>query len=250
MIMLRLSLLTLACILFSGNVLAHFSIDKVRLYFDRSNRFQTLTLRNSIDKPITYSIKVNHVEMTPDGRLIPVADDKAYHSAKSLLRYSPRRGTVLPGGSQILRFTVRKPQGIEEGEYRSQLRIEGGLANDPNMLAAKLAYNLPIIIRHGKPKATADLELVGLDKNDKGNPVLMLNILRQGNRSLFGNFTITNAEGNVIGETKGMSVYEPLDKRLARIDLSGLVTSDITVRYDELIEYGGDNNVKKVFNLR
>lgn len=248
--MLRLSLFALACILFSGNVLAHFSIDKVRLYFDRSNRFQTLTLRNNSDEPINYSIKINHVQMTEDGRLTGIAEDKAFRSAKSLLRYSPRRGTVLPGGSQILRFTVRKPKGLEEGEYRSQLRIEGGLANDPNMLTAKLAYNLPIIVRHGKPKAKADLELIGLNQNDKGEPALFVNILRQGNRSLFGNFVITNAEGTVIGETKGMSVYEPLQKRMARIDLNGLITSEITVRYEELTEYGGDNKVKKVFNLR
>lgn len=248
--MLRLFCIALACLLVSGNVLAHFSIDKTRLYFDRSKRFQTLTLRNSSDKPISYSIKVNHVAMTPEGGLVPVADDKAYKSAKRLLRYSPRKGNMVPGESQILRFTVRKPKGLEEGEYRSQLRIEGRLSNDPNLLAAKLAYNLPIIIRHGKPKATADIELVGLETNDSGSPVLMLNILRDGNRSLFGNFTITNAEGRVIGETKGMSVYEPLSKRLARINLEGLVTSEITVRYEELKEYGGDNKTKRIFNLR
>lgn len=248
--MLRLFCITLTCLLVSGNVLAHFSIDKTRLYFDRSKRFQTLTLRNTSGKSISYSIKVNHVTMTPEGGVIPVSYEKAYKPAKRLLRYSPRKGNLLPGESQILRFTVRKPKGIEKGEYRSQLRIEGGLAEDANMLAAKLAYNLPIIVRHGKPKAIADVELVGLEQNDKGQPVLALNILREGNRSLFGNFTITNAEGRVIGETKGMSVYEPLNQRLARIDLNGLVTSEITVRFEELKAYGGNNKVKRIFHLR
>ena len=188
--------------------------------------------------------------MTPEGGLVPVEDEKAYKPAKPLLRYSPKKGSLSPGGSQILQFTLDELKGIEEGEYRSQLRIEGSLAGESNSDAAKIAYNLPIILRHGDLNATADLELVGLDKKGNGQPVLALNILRDGNRSLFGSFTITNAEGRVIGETKGMSVYEPLRKRLALVDLNGLLTSEITVRFDELEEYGGDNKVKRIFHLR
>lgn len=251
--MLRLSNFILLLLVFSSSVSAHFSIDKSRLYFDRNNRFQTLTIRNNSEVPISYTVKVNHVDMTEEGRILPVADENdVRNSAKKLLRYSPRRGSILPGGSQILRFIVRKPAGLESGEYRSQLRIEGGLQNDPNMLAARVAYNLPIIVRHGQTEATADLEYIGIGPSTQGKDAkeLTLWIKRTGNRSLFGNFLITNENGEVIGQTKGMSVYEPISRRMARIDLTGDPTSKITVKYEELTEYGGTNNVKKVFPVR
>ncbi len=249
--MFRLSHFIILLSLFSSSALAHFSIDKSRLYFDKKNRFQTVTIRNTSEAPLSYTIKVNHVEMSEEGRITPVADENNVpQSAKKLLRYSPRRGTILPGGSQIVRFTIRKPAGLENGEYRSQLRIEGGLVGEAHVLSARLAYNMPIIVRHGKTEASADLELLGLERNDKGQPMLALLIKREGTRSLFGSFTITNAKGEVIGQTKGVSVYEPLNKRKISIELTGEITPRVNVVYEELKEYGGTAKVQKSYSLR
>lgn len=249
--MFRLSYLIVLLSLFSTSVLAHFSIDKSRLYFDRKNRFQTLTIRNTSESPLSYTIKVNHVEMSEEGRITLVKDENnVQNSAKKLLRYSPRRGRILPGGSQIVRFTVRKPAGLESGEYRSQLRIEGGLLGQENANSAKLAYNIPIIARHGQTEASADLDFLGIHYNEKQQPMMSLLIKREGNRSLFGSFTITNAKGDVIGLTKGVSVYEPLKQRVMNVELTGELTPNVSVVYEELKEYGGTAKVQKTFSLR
>lgn len=249
--MFRLSYLIVLLSLLSTSVLAHFSIDKSRLYFDRKNRFQTLTIRNTSESPLSYTIKVNHVEMSEEGRITPVKDENnVQNSAKKLLRYSPRRGRILPGGSQIVRFTVRKPAGLESGEYRSQLRIEGGLLGQENANSAKLAYNMPIIARHGQTEASADLDFLGIHYNEKQQPMMSLLIKREGNRSLFGSFTITNAKGDVIGLTKGVSVYEPLKQRVMNVELTGELTPNVSVVYEELKEYGGTAKVQKTFSLR
>lgn len=249
--MFRLSHFILLFSLFSSSVFAHFSIDKTRLYFDRNSRFQTLTLRNTSAAPVAYTIKVNHVYMTEEGKVLPVEDESnVEQSAKKLLRYSPRSGTILPGGSQIVRFTVRKPAGLENGEYRSQLRMEGGLLGDENTLAARLAYNMPIIIRHGQTEAKAELEYIGLKEDANRKPAMSILVKREGNRSLFGSFTITNDKGEEIGLTKGISVYEPLKQRSVDIELTGPVTREVTVKYEELKEFGGTETVVKTFQVR
>ncbi|UAA40528.1 hypothetical protein KIH87_09400 [Paraneptunicella aestuarii] len=221
------------------------------MYFDRDNRFQTLTIRNNSDEPIVYSVKINHVDMTEDGRILPVADEgKVEKSARSLVRYSPRSGSILPGGSQILRFTIKKPPGLENGEYRSQLRIEGALQNDPQMMAAKIVYNLPIIVRHGQTSAKASMDSFKIVKNQKGEDELHLMLKRSGNRSTFGAFTVINGEGDIIGQTKGVSVYEPLEKRLVKVPLNGKAIGEITVNYEELVDYGGDIKMTRKFSAK
>ncbi|MCY7293937.1 hypothetical protein [Alteromonas sp. a30] len=249
--MFRLSHFILLFSLFSSSVFAHFSIDKTRLYFDRNIRFQTLTLRNTSSAPVAYTIKVNHVYMTEEGKVLPVKDESTVkQSAKKLLRYSPRSGTILPGGSQIVRFTVRKPAGLESGEYRSQLRMEGGLLGDENTLAARIAYNMPVIIRHGQTEATADIAFLGIKEGANSKPAMSILVKREGNRSLFGSFTITNDRGEKIGLTKGISVYEPLTQRSVDIELTGPVTRQVTVKYEELKEFGGTETVIKTFDIQ
>ena len=246
--MLRLLSVFLIMWLTSNVAHAHFSIDKSRLYFDKANRFQTLTIRNNSEEPIVYIVKVNHVDMTEQGKLVAVADEsKVNQSAKKLVRYSPRRGSILPGGSQVLRFTVKKPAGLDSGEFRSQLRIEGGLQNDPNQLSARVAYNLPIIVRHGQTDAEATMHSFSVVNNEKGEPELQFYLTRSGNRSTFGAFSVIDATGQEIGKTKGVSVYEPLEKRIVKILLNQRPTGKLTVHYQELPEFGGDIKVSREF---
>lgn len=230
---------------------AHFAIDKTRLYFDKSNRYQVLTIRNNAESAVVYSVKVNHVNMTEQGQLLAVADEsKVKLSAEKLVRYSPRRGTILPGGSQVVRFTVKKPVDLASGEYRSQLRIEGGLQDDPTQMAAKLAYNLPIIVRHGKTKAEASMHSFAVSNNAKDQSELTLMLTRTGNRSTFGAFSVLDPAGVEIGRTKGVSVYEPLRQRIVTIPLDQTPQGTLTINYRELAEYGGDIKLSQEFLVR
>lgn len=230
---------------------AHFSIDKSRLFFDKNNRFQTLYLRNNSSSPVSFSLRVNHVDMTEDGRVYLVDDESvASRSAKKLIRYSPRRGSILPGGSQVVRFSVRKPAGLGAGEYRSQIRIEGGIVGDTTMLSSRLAYNLPIIVRHGNTIASVSIENVKMGRDEKGNPLLSLILFRQGGRSVYGDVTVLDSANQEVAVNKGLAIYPPLQNRMVAIPLTESLSGQYRIQFVEPSFYGGSINISKDVILR
>jgi hypothetical protein len=240
-----------ALLSFSSN--ANLALSEYRLLFDNKTKTNSLLLRNTSDNTMTFSIEITHQNMTKEGNLMPISEAQMLgHSAKKMLRYSPRRGKIKPRGVQAVRFNVRKPANIANGEYRSVLRIVSQMQktniNDSLSVTPKIAYSIPIIIRHGQVFAEAQLKSPNLVMQN-GHPTMQFTIASEGNRSLFGNAYIVDSKNNEIGRIDNIALYPPLKERLVYIPLVSATKGEVTIHFDEQIKYGGNISLQRKFSL-
>lgn len=231
-------------VFFSHNVFANLALSEYRLYFDNQTKNNALMIRNTSDKRLDFKLMLTHKDMTEDGALIDVPlSEVAERSAKSMLRFSPRRGTIAPKQMQAIRMTVRKKADLPHGEYRAVLRIIASESSEPSAtgisIKPKVAYSVPVIVRHGR--LTADSTLVNPQfVTQNGRPTVMLWQTLSGDRSLYGNFTVLNENEQIVGEVRNVGVYTPLSRRKVFIPLYAPVQGPVTIHYQESTQYGGN----------
>jgi len=224
---------------------ANITLSKNRLFFDAHDRADAVQLRNAGTQAMQYRTELSLIEMTEQGTLIKV--DALDNSAVSMLKFSPKRGIVPAGGKQVLRFSIRRPTNLPDGEYRAVLSIASTLASDqPEAVTLKstLSYNMPVIVRHGNTDATTTLLNPRLIYS--GNvPHIELWQTRTGNRSLYGNYKITNQSGDVVGELVGVAVYTPLPQRKVLIPLTQEIQNEtLNISFQEVIKFGGSQQAQ------
>lgn len=73
-----------------------------------------------------------------------------------------------------------------------------------------------------------------------GKPHVQVWLKRSGNRSLFGNFIIEDAEGEEIGVLNNVAVYRPLERRKVLIPLQNAKKGPVVIRFTEIDKFGGD----------
>lgn len=241
-------IIVLACI--SANSFANITLSKNRLFFAENQRSDAVQLRNTSGNAMQFKTELHLVEMDENGTIVKVEDID--NSAISMLKFSPKRGVVESGGKQVIRFSVRRPRDLASGEYRAVLSITTSIATDrPEAvtLNSRLAYNMPVIVRHGNTNAITQLVKPRVVYfNDA--PQLELWQTLEGNRSLFGNFIVTNKDGDEVGLLNGVAVYTPLNQRKILIPLHNISNSDeLSVQYQEVVAFGGDASAQTLVKL-
>lgn len=219
---------------------ANVALSKFRVFFDTQDRSNSLQLRNTGASEVKYTAELALNAMTEDGAIYSVSDDP--FTATPLLRFSPKRGVIKPGERQAIRFALRKPVGLEDGEYRAVIRLttelsptSGGNVN----LASKLAYNVPIIVRHGKLTVESALESPSTVMHN-GVTSIQVWQTRQGNRSLYGNFIVETRDGEELGVLNNVAAYRPLERRKVLIPLHKVVKGPVIIKYIEDKKFGGN----------
>lgn len=227
-------------LLFSSFASANVAMSKFRVFFDSNSRSESLQLRNTGGSPMKYTAELDLNAMTEEGSIYVVSEEP--YSALDFIRFSPKRGVIQPGERQAIRFALRKPSGLEHGEYRAVVRIsselaptEGGNVN----LASKLAYSLPIIVRHGEVFVESALQEPSTVMHN-GTLHVQVWVSRQGNRSLFGNFSVETPDGKVLGVLNNVAVYRPLERRRVLIPLQEIEKGPVVIKYTENKKFGGD----------
>jgi len=224
---------------------AQLMVAPTRIMFDGNSRSSKVTLINSGDETGTYRISVVNKRMKIDGTFEDAdsaRDDEMF--ADNMIRYSPRQVVLEPGKSQVVRLSLRKPAKLQQGEYRSHLlfkAIPKEAGTDISSLAQSdkisikltpiISITIPVIIRHGKTNATANItkiDLLNEQKNIKGKtetiPSLMVDIERSGNASVYGDifaeFVRGEGAGSVIAQLNGIAIYTPNKLRKVKVPLN------------------------------
>ena len=247
-----------------------------RIVFEGRERSAQLSLANKGSASATYRITVVNMAMDDTGKLSNIEKSApGQNFAEDLFRYSPRQVTLAPGQTQAVRFLLRKPGGLAEGEYRSHVllraipkeggqSIEGPQATDGLRVRLIPIYGLsiPVIVRHGNLSATAtlaDLKVAPSENPDDPLPRLHFSIHREGNRSTFGDLTATfkpNGGGNalVVGQIMRLAVYTPNPLRKVEMALrapEGVTLADGTLNltYQTTEEEGAKPLTEAALNL-
>jgi P pilus assembly chaperone PapD len=213
-----------------------------RVILEGRTRTAELALVNIGSQPATFRISLIHMQMTPDGNLKEIEKPGPEEDlADSLIRFSPRQVTLQPTVVQTIRVSLRVPENLAPGEYRTHLLFRGvpppdtAPPIDPQKtetegfrirLTPIYGVSIPLIVRHGDTSAKATLSDVKLDlgrPEADGGPAVQLKVNRTGNRSVYGNltarFTPKGGKEQVVGLVNGIAVYTPLPSRSTTLPL-------------------------------
>lgn len=214
-------------------------ISPQRLFFEGPTRTQELTLINVGPRTATYRIFFTQMDMAEDGNLNETKEKtKDGKYAEDVLRYSPRQVTLEPGIAQTVRLSLRKPEGISVGEYRSHLvfryvpepeptKVVDPKEPEPTGLSISFialpGIAAPIVVRHGATTATATWESASLTPGTP--PTLEASLARNGNQSIYGDLRVTftpagSSEKVIVYSMNWAAVYDPLPRRRFKLPLN------------------------------
>jgi hypothetical protein len=240
----RLVILSPLFVIFSiaGELCAQFGdlmITPPRVVFEERKRFQELAIVNVGEDTSTYALSWKQYRMTDDGKFEEIFEpDSGQYFADEFIRFFPRRVTLAPQESQIIRMQLRLPANLPDGEYRSHLYFRalqetaplGEIESQDNSsinirLTPIYGWAIPVIVRKGTLDAQTTLSDFSWSEMDKPDPrpVLTFTINREGAASIFGDFTVRyrpdNGDESIVGILNGVAVYTPNLKRRVAIPL-------------------------------
>jgi len=203
--------------------------------FEGGQRSGTITVINRGDQTGTFEMGWNDMTMMPGGGLVKT-ENPAPWSLQPYVRYSPRRVTLEPMQSQVVKIAVGHGQDVPEGEYYSHFRVLILNSEDPSaveegadvpdtgsavVIKARSAVAIPVIWRNSNEVSSASIEAV---KVDRAANKLTVDVRRQGQLSVRGYLHVleTAADGtrNFLAEPVPLIIYASLDARTMDIELN------------------------------
>lgn len=219
-----------------------------------------VVLSNIGDKPATYRISLELRRMEESGDFSEVDEAAATESeraARDMVRFAPRRVTLLPGQPQAVRLSVRPPEGLPDGEYRVHMSFRAIPAAQPAETAEEAAIpasgvsikltpiygiTIPVFVRHGRLEAQAAIAGARLVRSEKQS-LLEVDMTRTGKRSVYGELIGRNSRGEVVFSLRGIAIYQEVDRRKVHVRLNseqiGKIQGPLKLEYRDLPENGG-----------
>lgn len=219
-----------------------------------------LVLSNIGTSEATYRIGVELRRMTEGGDFLDVSDAEANATEKAaaeMVRYAPRRITLLPGQPQAVRLSARPAPELPDGEYRVHMSFRaipaalspeeaqkqaaaGGLTI---RLTPVYGITIPVFVRKGQLQAGASLTNPHLVKSGQES-FLNLTVNRSGNRSVYGELIGKSARGEPLFNLRGVAVYPEVSHRAVQVPLNAeqlakLTAGPVRIEYREMPENGG-----------
>ena len=204
------------------------------LIFEGDERSGTITVTNRGDQTGTFEMSWTDMTMTPEGGLVKY-EGQAPWSLQSYVRYSPRRVTLEPLESQVIRIAVRRGLDVPEGEYYSHFRVLTLNSEDPSAdlsdaeeqdrgavvtIAARSAVAIPVVWRNSQATSSASIDSVRIDQDTNQ---LSVDVRRHGPLSVRGYLHLveTAADGtrSFLAEPVSLVIYPSLDARTMAIEL-------------------------------
>ncbi len=205
--------------------------------FEGTDRSATITLTNRGDETGTFEMSWSNMTMTPSGGLVKYEGDAPW-SVQSYVRYSPRRVTLEPLQSQVVRIAVRRGLDVPEGEYYSHFRVltlnseqvsleiddddrSDEQASSAVVIDARSAVAIPIVWRNSRDSSSASIEAVRIDPDANK---LSVDVRRHGQLSVRGYLQVieTAADGtqNALAAPVPLVIYPNIEARTMSIELN------------------------------
>lgn len=208
------------------------AVSPTRVVFEGRKRTAEILLINRGSETETYRITFKNMRMLEDGTYEDIAEPREGEEfAEDLIRYSPRQVVIGPGNSQTIRLMLRKPTDLASGEYRSHLHFRAIPQADAGMdieeidlkedeiniqITTVYGITIPVIVRHGELTGAVEISDLKfeLPVDTVDLPSLSFRLNRTGNRSLYGDLTISyipdsSGEEYVVGKLNGVAVFTP-----------------------------------------
>jgi hypothetical protein len=206
-------------------------ISPVRVIFEGNKQKEEISLVNIGNDTTTYSVSFLQYNMTEDGKFELIENPgEGQMFADPYLRVFPRKVTLAPHESQVVRLQLRRKADMPAGEYRSHLYFRADKQSSPLSLETKKDSNLmavqitpvfgisiPVIIRSGEVKGMSTLTEMNVVKQQDTISNLKFVINRTGNISIYGDISVeyrpVNGKPVEIGMARGVAVYTSVNRR-------------------------------------
>lgn len=218
-----------------------------RLVFDGpQNKVEKVYLTNNGEETGTFMVSFKELQMSPEGKLVPLDTTNGNQNlASPYLRIYPRKVTLMPGESQVVKIQLVGARSLGEGEYRSHLYFrsvpdpniqvsESPKENNADGISIKLNYvfgiSIATIIHIGEPSNEVTISSLKFEKPQDEKFILSMDFERQGNFSSYGEVEIEyiSPQGKIIPlrTIKGFAIYTPGNLRHASFDIPTLNGAD------------------------
>lgn len=198
----------------------------VAVELSKGNQSSQLTVTHDYETERWVEISPLFFEMSPEGQMIAVDDEKAVTASRSavrMLRFSPKRFLLKPGESQVVKLRSRVPGDREDGIYRVHLKFTPDEVQSPDanqnstqissQLSARISIAVPVYITKGKVETESSLSESRIVKTAEGWFLETHLNLAKGDMVRGNIFTyIVPADGSEKSKTK--SEQEPLSRIL------------------------------------
>jgi hypothetical protein len=189
----------------------------------KQNAF-TLTLTNTGTKELSYQLGLQDEVMQPEGGLTTAPEGFPY-SLRRMLRFSPQTITVPAGEVQYVRLLVRRPPGLEDGDYHSHLvltQIDNPTPAEPVAetlpestfkleLGTKVDMLVPVFVQHGQLSSKVVVDKVTVPTAASGGDLITLNLQRLGNASTVNRITVQTPDGKDLTKPRNQPLYREND---------------------------------------
>jgi hypothetical protein len=236
-----------------------FLLSTYKVVLEGNRLREDLTIANTGNDTAVYALSMSNYRMTETGEMsIPDKTDTLFNADK-YLKFFPRRVSLAPHQSQIIRLQARRTAGMQEGEYRTYLNFQADKKKGEDAdfgseqkeqadsagfsvnVKTVLVMSIPVVVRIGNLSAEATLSDAGLKQLSDTTHQLVLTINRTGNKSVSGKLTVQfvpdNGKTIDIGKAEGVTVYTEIPKRVYTLTLQ---TKGIKLKAGKLmIRYTG-----------
>lgn len=227
-----------------------------------------VVLSNIGSEAATYRIGLELRRMTEDGDIDEVTEsaaNPAEQAALAMVRFAPRRITLMPGQPQSVRISARPPEDLPDGEYRVHMSFRAIPPSLPEADAGEAAtggvairlvpvygITIPVIVRKGQLEAGAKLANPRLVTGPSGTH-LAVEMVRSGQRSTYGELIGRTGKGDQVFALKGVAIYPEVARRMVRVPLTAEQVAKlkgvVRLEYRELPENGGQLLAELVSNI-
>ncbi len=208
-------------------------ISPLRIVFENTKRSQEVSLANVGKDTAVYAVSVKNLRMRENGAFEEITvPDSGQLFADHFIRYFPRKVTLAPNESQVVKIQLIRTSQMTEGEYRSHLYFravpqekplgEEKAGEDTAGIAIQLkpifGITIPVIIRKGENDGDVTLSDLSVDATAEGKPVINVSFNRTGKMSVYGTLRVFHIDKKgksvEVKLVKGLGVYTPNTLRM------------------------------------
>lgn len=210
-----------------------------RVILDGRQRIASVGIYNKTANEGDYEVTISNMVMAATGQIYAVealpegVTTERLSAADQMLRWSPRRVTLLGNEAQTVRIMARPPADLPPGEYRSHFTVVSiprdfedgysiddavngdGVGNDGIgvVIRPRFGISIPVIVRVGDTTLDVSLSDIALVAMEQG-PMIGVTINRSGTRSAYGDIIVTMpGQSQPVAIARGIGVYTELDSR-------------------------------------
>lgn len=215
------------------------------IVFDDQSTSQAVHVVNRGNRTGVFAVRWIDHTMTEEGRLFTWEDpDRSPWSLQPYVRYSPRRVTLRPGESQLVRIALKKPYDkVPIGEYFSHLNVvtlnknveesirqqEVGKEEEQEAgvfrVVARTGISIPVLWRHTRDQPAAEVEI---DQWDPLQKLLALQVKRLGQVSTRGFLHVVIRRGEKetrLLDPHPLVIYPNISGRKVKLSLANSMLS-------------------------